>query len=334
MPEARRSVLAAIQGFLQFRPESGIQGVILNGCTAMSYGALSKELARRFSIRACGYLPRLPDCALESRHLGLVTAQEVSDLKEKMQRLARAAEQTLDFDALMEIAKSAPPLSFAPPELPKPGASVRVGVARDKAFCFFYEDSLALLRKLGAELVDFSPLTGEALPESLQGLYLPGGYPELYAEALSQNEAMRESIRKAVIGGLPCIAECGGFMYLTEKIGGFPMAGALKGVCFDTGKLTRFGYVTLTAQKDNLLCRAGEQIPAHEFHHWDAEAPGEDFLAEKPSGRSWLCAHASKTLYAGFPHFHFYANPSFAVRFLDACRKESCHAERPQAHGD
>lgn len=331
---AALSVLAAIQGFLQFRPESGIQGVILNGCTAMSYGALAAELARRFSIRACGYLPRLPDCALESRHLGLVTAQEVSDLKEKMQRLARAAEQALDFDALMEIAKSAPPLSFAPPELPKPGAPVRIGVARDKAFCFFYEDSLALLRKLGAELVDFSPLEAETLPENLQGLYLPGGYPELYAEALSQNKSMRESVRKAVTGGLPCIAECGGFMYLTEAIGDFPMAGALKGVCFDTGKLTRFGYVTLTAQKDNLLCRAGETIPAHEFHHWDAEHPGEDFRAEKPSGRSWPCTHASRTLYAGFPHFHFYANPSFAVRFLDACRKESCHAGTNKAHGD
>ena len=211
---------------------------------------------------------------------------------------------------------------------------MRIGVARDKAFCFFYEDSLALLRKLGAELVDFSPLEDEALPENLQGLYLPGGYPELYAEALSQNEAMRESVRKAVTGGLPCIAECGGFMYLTEKIGGFPMAGALKGGCFDTGKLTRFGYVTLTAQIDNLLCRAGETIPAHEFHHWDAKHPGKDFLAEKPSGRSWPCTHASKTLYAGFPHFHFYANPSFAVRFLDACRKESCHAGTNKAHGD
>ena len=331
---AALSVLAAIQGFLQFRPESGIQGVILNGCTAMSYGALAAELERQYPVKACGYLPRLPDCALESRHLGLVTAQEVSDLKEKMQRLARAAEQTLDFDALRVIAKSAPPLCFTPPELPNPGASVRVGVARDKAFCFFYEDSLALLRKLGAELVDFSPLEDEALPENLQGLYLPGGYPELYAEALSQNEAMRESVRKAVTGGLPCIAECGGFMYLTEAIGDFPMAGALKGSCFDTGKLTRFGYVTLTAQKDNLLCRAGETIPAHEFHHWDAEHPGEDFRAEKLSGRSWPCTHASRTLYAGFPHFHFYANPSFAVRFLDACRKESCHAGTNKAHGD
>ena len=332
---AALSVLAFIQGFLQFQKANHIKGVILNGCTAMSYGALSKELERRFPVKACGYLPRRPDCVLESRHLGLVTAQEVSDLKEKMQRLARAAEESLDFDALLAIAESAPPLSIAPPELPEAEEPVRIGVARDRAFCCFYEDSLELLKRLGAELVEFSPLEDETLPENLQGLYLPGGYPELYAEALSQNETMRASVREAVMGGLPCIAECGGFLYLTEKIGSFPMAGALKGACFDTGKLTRFGYVTLTAQKDNLLCRAGEQIPAHEFHHWDAEDPGAGFLAEKPSGRSWLCAHASDTLYAGFPHFHFYANPTFAVRFLDACRKEKHrHAERPQAHGD
>ena len=145
---------------------------------------------------------------------------------------------------------------------------------------------------------------------------------------------MRQNIREAVCGGLPCIAECGGFMYLTEAIGGCPMAGVLPGGCFDTGKLTRFGYVTLTALKDNLLCRAGQSIPAHEFHHWDAEQPGSDFNAEKPSGRHWSCAVAADTLYAGFPHFHFYSNPTFAVRFLDACRKESFrHAGAAETHG-
>ena len=207
-------------------------------------------------------------------------------------------------------------------------------MARDRAFCFYYEDSLNLLRRLGANLIDFSPLHDNALPEDLDGLYLGGGYPELYAQALSGNETMRQSIREAVCAGLPCIAECGGFMYLTEAIGGCPMAGVLPGSCFDTGKLTRFGYVTLTASKDNLLCRAGQSIPAHEFHHWDAEQPGSDFTAEKPSGRRWTCAVATDTLYAGFPHFHFYANPTFAVRFLDACRKESFrHAGTAETHG-
>ena len=160
------------------------------------------------------------------------------------------------------------------------------------------------------------------MPEELHGLYLGGGYPELYARQLAENASMRESVRAAVQSGLPCIAECGGFMYLTQSIAAQPMAGVLPGGCFDAGKLTRFGYLTLTARQDNLLCRAGGQIAAHEFHHWDAEQPGAAFTAEKPSGRSWPCVHASQTLYAGYPHFHFYANPSVAARFLDACRKE------------
>ena len=331
---AALSLLAVIQGFLAFQPESRIKGVILNGCTAMSYGPLAEEIERRFSIKACGFLPRLPDCSLESRHLGLVTAAEVADLKEKMQRLAAAAEKSIDLDALLLIAESAAPLSFTPPELPVPGEKVRIGVARDKAFCFFYEDSLALLQKLGAVLVDFSPLEDETLPDNLQGLYLPGGYPELYAKALSENKTMLQSVRNAVSSGLPCIAECGGFMYLTEKIGDYPMAGALPGRCFDTGRLTRFGYVTLRAEHDNLLCNAGDTIPAHEFHHWDAEKTGDSFTARKPSGKSWPCVIATDTLYAGFPHFHFYANVSFAVRFLDACRKElSRHAGTNQTYG-
>ena len=331
---AALSLLAVIEGFLAFQPENHMKGVILNGCTAMSYGPLAKEIERRFPIKACGFLPRLPECSLESRHLGLVTAAEVAGLKEKMQRLAAEAEKSMDLDALLSIANSAAPLSFTPPELPEPGQKVRIGVARDKAFCFFYEDSLGLLRKLGAELVDFSPLEDAKLPENLQGLYLPGGYPELYAKALSENKTMRESVRNAVLSGLPCIAECGGFMYLTEKIGEFPMAGALPGRCFDTGKLTRFGYVTLCAERDNLLCGAGETIPAHEFHHWDAEKTGDGFTAQKPSGKSWPCVVTTDTLYAGFPHFHFYANVSFAVRFLDACRKElTRHAGTDSPHG-
>ena len=331
---AALSLLAVIQGFLAFQPENRIKGVILNGCTAMSYGPLAEEIERRFSIKACGFLPRLPDCSLESRHLGLVTAAEVEDLRGKMQRLAAAAEKNIDLDALLSIAKSAAPLSFAPPELPEPGAQVRIGVARDKAFCFFYEDSLALLQKLGAVLVDFSPLEDETLPDNLQGLYLPGGYPELYAKTLSENKTMLQSIKNAVASGLPCIAECGGFMYLTDRIGDFPMVGALPGRCFDTGKLTRFGYVTLRAGHDNLLCSAGDTIPAHEFHHWDAEKTGDSFTAQKTSGKSWPCVIATDTLYAGFPHFHFYANPSFAVRFLDACRKElSRHAGTNQTYG-
>ena len=320
---AALSVVAAVQGFLDFAPDNNVQGVILNGCSAMSYGALARELESRLGVRACGYLPRLPECALESRHLGLVTADEVADLREKLRQLAEAAEKTLELDALLEIAHNAPVLDFTPPVLPEKGAPVRIGVARDRAFCFYYEDSLDLLRQLGAELVSFSPLTDERLPNGIQGLYLCGGYPELYAAQLEKNHALRRQIRDAVHTGMPCIAECGGFMYLTQSIAGRAMVGALPGDCFDTGKLTRFGYITATAREDNLLCRAGEQVPMHEFHHWDTPQPGDAFGAEKPSGKQWRCAYATDTLYAGFPHFHFYAKPVMAQRFLAACRKET-----------
>lgn len=320
---AALSVVAAVQGFLDFAPDNNVQGVILNGCSAMSYGALARELESRLGVRACGYLPRLPECALESRHLGLVTADEVEDLREKLRQLSEAAEKTLKLDALLEIAHNAPVLDFTPPVLPEKGAPVRIGVARDRAFCFYYEDSLDLLRQLGAELIPFSPLADEKLPDGVQGLYLGGGYPELYAAQLEENHALRRQIRDAVHTGMPCIAECGGFMYLTESIAGRAMVGALPGDCFDTGRLTRFGYITATAQEDSLLCRAGEQVPMHEFHHWDTPQPGDAFGAEKPSGKQWRCAYATDTLYAGFPHFHFYAKPVMAQRFLAACRKET-----------
>lgn len=320
---AALSVVAAVQGFLDFAPDNNVQGVILNGCSAMSYGVLARELESRLGVRACGYLPRLPECTLESRHLGLVTADEVADLREKLRQLAEAAEKTLELDALLEIAHNAPVLDFTPPVLPEAGAPARIGVARDRAFCFYYEDSLDLLRQLGAELIPFSPLADEKLPDGVQGLYLGGGYPELYAAQLEENHALRRQIRDVVYAGMPCIAECGGFMYLTQSIAGRAMVGALPGDCFDTGKLTRFGYITATAQEDSLLCRAGEQVSMHEFHHWDTPQPGSAFLAEKPSGKQWRCAYATDTLYAGFPHFHFYAKPVMAQRFLAACRKET-----------
>ncbi len=318
---AALSVLAVIEGFLRFRPESGIRGVILNQCTAMTYSALSAAIEERFGIRCFGFLPRLDECVLESRHLGLVTAGEIQNLREKMQALAAQAEKTLDIDALLALAHEAAPLDYTPAALPR-REKIRLAVARDNAFCFYYEDSLDAVREMGGELVPFSPITDGALPEDIDGLYLGGGYPELYAKELSENASMRASVRAALERGVPCIAECGGFMYLTEAIGDEPMAGFLPGTCFDTGKLTRFGYVTLRAKKDNLLCRAGGEIAAHEFHHWDCTCPGDAFAAEKPTGRRWECAVASDTLYAGYPHFHFYSNLEFLYSFYDACIKE------------
>lgn len=324
---AARSLLAAIEGFVNLEPDSGIRGVIFNQCSAMFYPMLKQAVLEHFGgrIQPLGYLPPMPECTLESRHLGLITAEEIADLHEKLEKLGKQAQKSIDFDALLALAAAAPELEIEAPRLPVPGAPVRIAVAKDKAFCFYYADGLDLLTQLGAELVPFSPLQDAALPENIQGLYLGGGYPELYAEALSQNTAMRLSIREALRRELPCIAECGGFLYLQSELEGFPMVGHFPGKAFNTGKLSRFGYVTLEAKKDNLLCRAGDTLQAHEFHYYDVPEPGTDFTARKSTGRHWECAYADEHLYAGFPHFHFASNPQMADAFLRACRKELTH---------
>ena len=318
---ASLSILATIQGFLSFFPDNNIKGLILNQCSPMTYGTLAKTIEDRFEIRALGYLPKMADCAMESRHLGLVTAAEVENLREKLQIMAQQAEKTIDLEGLLALARETDEISCEPVVFPRQ-EKVCIAVARDNAFCFYYEDSLEALREMGAEIIEFSPIHDKKLPENIHGLYLGGGYPELYARQLSENKTMRESVRNALQNGIPCIAECGGFMYLTESIGSFPMVGFLPGNSFDNGKLTRFGYVTLCAKKDNMLCKAGEEIPAHEFHHWDCTEPGMDYTATKANGKSWDCAVATDNLYAGYPHFHFYANPAFLKGFYDTCLKE------------
>ncbi len=324
---AAHSILAVIAGFLSLHEDSGIRGVILNRCSPMLYPKLKAAILEQFhgEVQPLGYVPRVPECTLESRHLGLITAQEMTDLQEKLNLLADHLEKSLDIPGILALAHSAPPLHYEIPALPQKGTPVWVAVAMDKAFCFYYQDNLDLLKDLGAELVPFSPLTDAALPENIRGLYLGGGYPELYGDALEANVSMRQSILEVLQRGLPCIAECGGFLYLQTELEGRRMVGFLPGTGHNTGKLSRFGYVTLTAQKDNVLCKAGEKIPAHEFHYFDTSANGEDFHAQKADGRGWLCGYASDTLYAGFPHFHFYAKPTMAERFLNACRKEIRH---------
>jgi cobyrinic acid a,c-diamide synthase len=318
---ASLSILAQIKGFTDFMPESFIKGVILNNCTEKVYSALAPEIETRLGIKPLGFMPHIKECEIGSRHLGLVTADEIADIKAKMRLLAEQAKKSLDLEGVIALAASAPELEFTPISFEK-REPVRIAVARDRAFCFYYEDSLDLLREMGAKLVPFSPIADARLPENVHGLYLGGGYPELYAERLSANVSMRESIGRALSNGLPCVAECGGFMYLTESVGGSPAVGFIKGRSFDNGRLTRFGYVRLTAEKDNMLCKKGGAIRAHEFHHWDAEDPGSGFTAQKPDGRSWPCVHASETLWAGYPHIHFYANPDFAKGFYEAMLKE------------
>lgn len=315
------SLLAVIHGFMTFQANNNIRGVILNQCSAMTYSALAKAITACFKgrIKPFGYLPLMPECSLESRHLGLITAGEIEDLDQKTAKLDEQAQKTIDLDGILELAAQAPALSCNSIQLPVYQTSVRIAVAQDKAFCFYYHDNLDILKQMGAEIVPFSPLSDASLPGNIHGLYLGGGYPELYAEKLSKNITIRQAVLRALQEQIPCIAECGGFMYITQSIADFPMTGFLQGSCYNNQKLTRFGYNHLRAGHKNMLFDEGEEIPAHEFHYWDCTETGFDFTAVKPSGKQWQCGYASDHLYAGFPHFHFYAKPSAAIRFYEAC---------------
>ena len=281
-------------------------------------------MAQSLGLQPLGYFPVVPQASVESRHLGLVTAGEIENLKEKMMLLAETAEKTLDLDGILQLAQSTVTLEYKKPSLPPlQQVSVRIGVALDEAFCFYYADNLKLLEEMGAKLVPFSPLHDKSLPPDLDGLYLGGGYPELYARSLAENETMRQSVRQAVTNEMPTIAECGGFLYLQQSLADrtgndFPMAGALPGKGQMTDRLVRFGYVDLLSRREQMICPAGGQIRGHSFHYSDTTKNGESFLARKRKDE-YFCVQAGPRLYAGYPHLYFWSNPDAASRFLAQC---------------
>ena len=323
-PGGSSATLAAqIRGLMTFREPNQIAGVILTACRESLYERLKPVIERETGLSVFGFLPPMKEAELQSRHLGLMTADEVADLRERFLAVAAQMEKTVDIDGILALAGTA---ETKPEETASLEAVCRIAVARDEAFSFYYEDSFRALRKAGAEITFFSPIRDESLPEC-DGLYLGGGYPEIYAAELERNASMRESIRAAVLGGLPTVAECGGFLYLQESLedaDGVPhaMAGVLPGRGFKTGRLQRFGYAYLAADEYSLLFRKGEKVPVHEFHYWDSTENGTDLHAAKPDGRTWECGYASPTLYAGFPHLHFGGEAPLAERFVEAARKE------------
>lgn len=330
------SVAAYIKGFLEYEAHPHIKGVIFNQMSPMLYPRMKKVVEEQLNVRVYGYVPVLKDLTLDSRHLGLVLPEEVEDLEKKFSLLADTLEQTLDLDGLISLAEEAPEIENQCPEnienylKSQEAQKIReekpvIAVAKDEAFCFIYEDNLKLLRELGAELVPFSPLHDKKLPEGTKGLLLYGGYPELYAKELEENAPMRQEIEDALNQGMPCLAECGGFMYLHEtmedlKGNAYQGTGNISGRAFYTGKLTRFGYVELSARKEGVLGAGKTPIRAHEFHYFDSTSCGGDFVAKKPgSSRNWNCIHGTGKSLWGFPHLYYHACPQVAEGFLKAC---------------
>ncbi len=369
------SVIPMIQGYVAYQKSKGpglIRGVILNQAAKSTYLLLKEEIERQTGVKVYGYVPVLKDAAVQSRHLGLVTPGEIADLKRRLDHLGGEMEQTLALDQIVALAQEAPDYADQEAEIPQSvwqavsafcgekspvcadkgqrlkTDSKRLAVAEDEAFCFYYQDNLDLLELAGTEIVSFSPLHDSALPEDIDGMLLGGGYPELYAEQLSENRSMKESIHRAASSGLPYLAECGGFMYLHETMEdmqgqAWPMCGCIPGRSYHTAKLGRFGYITLQRrqkrEKTDFLCAEGfltpeEVIRAHEFHYFDSTDPGSACTAKKPmSGRKWDCMHVTDHSAAGYPHLYYWSNPLFALRF-SACMAEWSRKRRQKSKNE
>ena len=339
---ASLSAAAMASGFLHFRKKSHIAGVILNRVSSMYYERLAAAVEEASGLPVLGYLPESEEYRMESRHLGLFLPGEIDRLRERIGRLADQMEKSIAVDRVLEVAGMLPLrienkekekaenesmeaesiAKFPACQEQKVTSRVRIGVARDEAFCFYYQENFRLLEQMGAELVYFSPLRDKKIPDRVDGLLFGGGYPENYARELAKNAAMRESIRRSIAAGMPFLAECGGFLYLHRTLEGsdgkhWEMAGVYPFDAYRTNRLRRFGYV-------RLLTSSGQEIHGHEFHYWESEDPGTDWEAVKPTGnRSWRCIHEKGGQIGGFPHLYYASCPDFLRKWLDECAKGS-----------
>lgn len=333
-----RSVIALLAGFLQYDRRHLIHGVILNRTSKMFCASIAPEIERELGIKVYGCVPGQKELNLKSRHLGLVMPEEIETVENTLARAGMLMEENVDIDGILALAESAEEMEMSESQINKSlygepcgdqnleceTKKIRIAIARDEAFCFYYRDNLKILEHFGAELVPFSPLHDRKLPEHIRGLILGGGYPELYGEELSENKEMREAVAAAIRGGLPSFAECGGFMYLHENLTDehaqtYPMVGVIPADVSYVGRLVRFGYMEL-AEKIPMFLPEHTGIRGHEFHYYDSTANGTDCLAKKPvTGRAWECVQEERNHFWGFPHLYYASNTAFAKHFIDEC---------------
>lgn len=335
-----RTILPILAGIKSYDKRGLIRGVILNKISGMFYPSMKQMIQQELELSVLGYLPKQVDFVMESRHLGLVMPEEMEHLSLQLHQVADTLGETLDMAQLLAIAESAPELmdpnvlcgvSDHAGEVEVSDCAERypvctIAVARDEAFCFYYDENLRMLQQAGAKLVYFSPLRDKELPEHTDGILIGGGYPELHLKELSENVSMQQVLRRAFEQKIPIVAECGGFMYLHEGIydeqgNYYPMVGLQKGTCGKKERLVRFGYVELTAGEEESFLPAQGRIRGHEFHYYDSTDNGDFCQVKKPVGnRSWVSVHADQTHWWGFPHLYYGSNSEFAERFVNACR--------------
>lgn len=314
------TLAATIRGIMEYKKDSRIAGVILNRVSPMFYSRLKQVIETECGIPVLGYLPEDTSFVVPSRHLGLLQPDEMQKQRDWVETVAEAVMKTIDINGIFEIAAQAETLQIQKPvdvshdcKFP---AGYRIGVARDAAFSFYYRENLRMLEDMGAELVYFSPLADAHVPK-VDALILGGGYPELYAKQLYDNWSMRASVRQALETGMPCHAECGGFLYLGKSLADaegnvYEMVGFLDGAGFRTERLQRFGYVELAPQDAGVFA-VNTVLRGHEFHYWDSTDCGDACLAWKPLSKqkTYPCMVKKKGTFAGFPHLYYVGAEAF-----------------------
>ncbi|EKQ57598.1 MULTISPECIES: cobyrinate a,c-diamide synthase [unclassified Clostridium] len=311
------SICAEINGFKNYR-NANIVGVVLNAVSEKYYNLLKYAIEKNCNIKVFGYIPKNSEIVLSSRHLGLVQSMEILNLEEKIEICKKLIEEYIDVDSIInEMQKFKEESNGYEGRLVK--KSLRIGVALDKAFSFYYKDNLELLEKFG-EIIYFSPINDKLLPDNLDFLYIGGGYPEIFKNELEDNYSMRNSIREALDKGLKCYAECGGLMYLTKSIDTAQMVGFFDGETVMTNKLQNFGYCTVKINNkcfyDKLNKREDIEINAHEFHKSLANINEEKvYEVEKTlyNGEviSWKCGYYKKNTLGAYAHVNFQGNEKF-----------------------
>jgi cobyrinic acid a,c-diamide synthase len=327
-----RSAAATALGFQRLDPAVPLAGFICNRVgSAGHYAGVKAAIEAATGLPVLGGLPRLAHGTIPERHLGLVQAEEeAAGSAALVAGLAAAVTEGCDLNALLALARTAPPLVIEQAELPRVIAGPRpvIAYARDEAFSFYYPENLDLLRHCGAELRPFSPLSDPDPPLGTDAVYLGGGYPELHAARLAVNRPLHRALRDAIAAGMPCYAECGGLMYLTGGLlddGGssHELVGALPGRAVMRERRVQLGYVTVRALVDTPLLRAGEEMRGHEFHYstWEELPPDlpHAYLADaRRGGAPRQEGYARGNLLASYIHLHFWSNPAVATRFVEA----------------
>ena len=324
-----RSVAAEVLGFQTFDPDLNIAGVILNGVASERHLEFCKpQIEATTGIPVLGYLPRKEEFIQPERHLGLIPTVEGTVANDWYDNVINQVEATMDVPTILKLANTAKTPPSSPnvyPETPIP-ARATIAVAQDEAFNFYYQDSLDLLAAWGAELAPFSPLQDETLPSGANGIYLGGGFPELFADQLAGNKPMHYAIRQAVVKGVPVYAECGGLMYLGKSLSDLegvthPMLGIIPAESAMSQSRLTLGYREVESCSDSPVLPKGERVKGHEFH-WSTlarEPDNQESVYKIVDQDNRLDGFRPGSVWASYVHIHLGSRMGLASRFVETC---------------